>query len=202
MSAGVKRSIWCGTGAIALVMWLAGMSPAWAQVTVPNTFSSGTSISSSQMNTNFSTLQTYINSLSVLYTVYSSVGQGLTVTAVPTCAQVNTTVMTFTKQRADTKIEIDVQSIFNGGTFAGGSTGVWFMTRVDGNGGNLVNGLAVIQSSGAASTYHAYQSIWSGLTAASHTVTIVACANGTGSSSNVTMDSGNWGGNVIIKEFH
>lgn len=170
----------------------------YATVTIPNTFTSGTTISSSQMNDNFTAIKNAIEPLQVSnFTKFSGLNYN-DVVVTTTATKLNIGTRTFTKSRSDTNIEIFLNSMFYGGTFSGGATRIRFWVMIDDAIGTTFDNSAYIRTSEAyefLSIYAAFQ----GLAAGSHTVSVWAETNA-GSSGGVYVDPGGWDGAIIVKE--
>lgn len=106
-------------------------------------------------------------------------------------------IVTFTKARDDSKIEVYFNSIVGGGTFAGGATGARFQIRINGGTGQFDNN-GVIKGSGN-EDFLSMMAVFTNLPAGNHTVSIWARTN-SGTSTNTILDPGNWGGKIIVKE--
>ncbi len=170
----------------------------YATVTIPNTFSSGSTISSSQMNANFTAVKDAIDPLQVTnFTRFLNLNSGsVTVTTTPTKLNIGT--RTFTKSRGDTNIEIFLNSRFDGGTFSGGASGIVFWVKIDDTIGASSDNHASIKTSDAQEFLSLY-AVFQGLAAGSHTVSVWAQTNG-GSSSDVFVDPGGYDGGIVVKE--
>jgi hypothetical protein len=117
---------------LAVFLWAAGS--AYAQVTIPNTFSAGTTISSSQVNDNFTALKNAVDPLMVSrYFQFGSLCWLPTDVSSTAYTKLNTTetIHSFTKMRDDTKVEVRVNSRFHAGTFSIGTNGIMFQVRID-----------------------------------------------------------------------
>jgi hypothetical protein len=186
-------------GALA-VLFLGIVAIAYA-VTIPNTFTTGTTISSSQVNANFTALKNAVDPLQVSdYVVFGSLNYTSTnLTATDTKLNTTATSHTFTKSRNDTKIEVHVNSRFLAGTFAGGATGVHFQVRIDDALPStlVANDGAILTSNG--NEFLSLYAVFPGLLAGSHTVSLWASTN-VGTSTGASVDSGGWGGKIIVKE--
>src|SRR5712691_498976 len=180
-----------------VLLWAA--ASAYAQVTIPNTFSSGASISSSQVNANFTALKNAVDPLLVSNHVqfenlnFSSTNVTSTYTKIPTTA----TAHTFTKSRADTKVEVHVNSRFSGGAFSG-AFGVLFQVRIDDLPTTLADNLGSVVASNTSDFLSIY-AVFQGLAAGSHTVSLWARTNA-GTSTGVLVDPSGFGGAIIVKE--
>ncbi len=170
----------------------------YATVTIPNTFSSGTTISSSQMNDNFTAVKNAIEPLQVSnFTKFSSLNVG-GVDVTTTATKLNIGTKTFTKSRGDSNIEIFLNSRFDGGTFSGGATRIKFWVRIDDTIETTFDNSGSIKTSDTSeflSIYAAFQ----GLAAGSHTVSVWADTNA-GTSSDVLVDPGGHRGAIVVKE--
>ena len=103
----------------------------------------------------------------------------------------------FQKINTKSKIEIIVNSRFDSGTFEGNPLGIQFAIRVDDMNGETQN-FGVIQASNQyefLSLFSVFHKLEEGL----HTASIWARVTG-GTSSNVGVDPGGWGGRMVIKE--
>ena len=85
----------------------------------------------------------------------------------------------------------------NSGTFVGGATNIYYEIYLDG----LPGGVNTKHYFFASNTqeYVSLQSYFTGLSAGSHTITIIGATNA-GTSSNVIVDAGGYSGRVIVKE--
>ena len=101
----------------------------------------------------------------------------------------------FTKSLNDTKIEVNVNSRFTIGTLSG--NGVLFQVRVDGDIPDFDNQGAIRTSN--TTEFLSLFAVIENLPAGSHTVSIWARAP-SGSASSVHVDSGGWGGKIVVKE--
>ena len=102
----------------------------------------------------------------------------------------------FSKLYDDTNMDIIVSSTFYGGSFDGAS-GIQFQIRVDDIPYNYGN-LGVIRNT-TSNVFLTLNGIFTNFSAGSHVVSIWAKTN-TGSSVDVLIDSGGWGGAMIVKE--
>lgn len=120
--------------------------------------------------------------------------KAVNVTSDPTI--LGTSVMTFTKTAATTSIELQLYSRITSGIW----TGVNYMNyelRIDGN----TTPFATTHYAAGSSIqeYVSLNAVFTGLSAGLHTVTITA-KTGTGTASNVLVDSGGFGGKIILAE--
>lgn len=106
-------------------------------------------------------------------------------------------IVTFTKVRDDSKIEVHFNSNVAGGTFAGGATGAQFRLRINGGVGQFDNE-GVIRGSGN-EDFLSMMAVFTNLPAGTHTVSVWARTN-VGTSTNALLDPGGWGGKIIVKE--
>ncbi len=187
-----------------IFVWVA--VSAHAQVTIPNTFTSGTTISSSQVNANFTALKNAVDPLLVSsYFQFGNLNFAPTNITFPrTCTKLATTgtAHTFTKSRADTKIEVHVNSRFFGGTFSGAAGGVVFQVRIDDIPTTLVENLGSIVVTNTSEFLSIY-AVFQGLAAGSHTISVCGLTDpgtSSGAVSGVVVDPGGWGGTIIVKE--
>lgn len=105
--------------------------------------------------------------------------------------------VTFVKERADTRVEVRLNSRATGGIFAGGASGVHFQVRIDGNPPTLGNE-AAITTSGSIDFVSIF-AVFDGLAPGQHKVSVWARTGG-GTSTGVILDPGGWGGQIIVKE--
>lgn len=103
----------------------------------------------------------------------------------------------FTKSHANSSIEVMLNSRVLSGTFAGGATGVFFAVRIDDLETSLANLGAVTTNN--STEFISISAVFTGLSAASHTVSVWARTN-IGTSTGVGLDPGGWGGRIIVKE--
>ena len=106
-------------------------------------------------------------------------------------------IVTFTKVRDDSKIEVYFNSNVAGGTFAGGATGTVFQLRINGGTGQFDN-LGVIRGSGN-EDFLSILAVFTNLPAGTHTVSVWARTN-SGTSTSTILDPGGFGGRIILKE--
>jgi hypothetical protein len=120
-------------------------------------------------------------------------GGPVTVTSAPTKVA---DFLTFTKSGADSTIEVTMSGRASGGGTSG-STGLLFQIRVDNNPPTVGNDAAILDTPSLQfiTTFAVFQ----GLAAGTHTVSVFCRTQG-GSSTNVSLDVGNLGGRVIVKE--
>jgi len=105
--------------------------------------------------------------------------------------------LTFTKASPTSPVEAYFNSRIFSGTFGGGAIGVRFAIRID----DLESGLSsegAITASGA-TQFTSMFSAFTGLAAGPHTVSIWARTS-LGTSTGVLLDSGGWGGRIVVKE--
>ena len=176
-----------------------------APVTKPYTFTANTVARAAEVNANFDTLYTKVNDsdtrLTALefptkYTAWKYLNNS-SILASTTWTKVGTGTHTFTKTRSDTKLEVIVNSRFGAGTFAT-ATAVMFQIRVNDVSTSSISNDTVITTSGATEFLSMY-SIFTGVAAGSHTVSVWASTNA-GTSSGVLADPGGWGGGILVKE--
>jgi hypothetical protein len=105
--------------------------------------------------------------------------------------------VTFTKSSAESTIEVTLNTRAYAGVFAGGATGVVFEVRIDGATATYDNKAAINVSGGT--EFIGVFAVFQGLATGSHSVEVWARTN-TGTSSAVLLDSGGWGGRLIVKE--
>lgn len=115
-----------------------------------------------------------------------------------TPAPLSTSSMVFIKQYANTEVDVALYSALTVGTFASGASAVSFEIYVDGSPSSAAGSVFVIKTPNT-ETYANIRSVFSGLAAGSHTITIVAYTNA-GTCANVLADPGGWNGKVIVKE--
>ena len=108
-----------------------------------------------------------------------------------------TSSMVFTKQYAATEVEVMLYSNGYSGSFAGGATYVYFEIYIDGAPGTAGTRHNFFGTN--TSNYISLKSYFSGLPAGSHTVSIIAVTDA-GTSSGALLDSGGYGGKVLVKE--
>jgi hypothetical protein len=106
-------------------------------------------------------------------------------------------IVTFTKVRDDSKIEVYFNSGVAGGTFASGATGARFQLRINGGTGQFDNN-GVIKGSGN-ENFLSMMAVFTNLPAGTHTVSVWARTN-SGTSTSAILDPGGWGGKIIVKE--
>lgn len=171
------------------------------QLTIPNTFTAGTTISSSQMNANFTAIQNAVDPLQVSnYWQFGGLNYARS-TVTTTWTQLgiaSSPSLSFTKSVAASNIEVYVNSNFYAGVFAGGANGIAFQVGIDGIVGPTFGNTASILTTGATEFLSIY-SIFQGLAAGPHTVSLWA-ETSAGSSTSVLVDPGGWGGAIIVKE--
>ena len=104
--------------------------------------------------------------------------------------------MNITKLRDDTTIEVTLNSRFGTGAFSG-ATGIIFQIRING----LQSGLGVYSTilGSNKSEFLSFFDAFQDLPAGNHTIQIFARTN-SGTSTNVYVDPGGWGGRIIAKE--
>jgi hypothetical protein len=124
----------------------------------------------------------------------SSTNVGTSATAIGTGS------ITFNKQYATTEMEITAYTNAYGGSFQNGATNIYFEIYVDGVPGSATTKHYMFSS--VATEYISLKSFFSGLSAGTHTVTIVGVAAGsvTASSTGVLLDPGGYSGTVLMKE--
>lgn len=106
--------------------------------------------------------------------------------------------LTFTKNSAETDIEITVNTSVNLGTFTS-ANGVLLQIRID---GTIIPTYGVKEygiTDQNAKTHISMYSVYTGLAAGSHIVSIWAKSNA-GTCTNVLLDSGGWGGTITVRE--
>ncbi len=130
-----------------------------------------------------------------IYTESGSLNSG-SITATDTFNPVGPP-LSFTKVYDDSNIEVFLNSNVSGGTFAGGTSGVRFEIRVDGNPGTLNNN-GVIRTSNS-SEFISIFDLFEDLGTGDHTAQIYVETNG-GTSTGVLLDPGGWNGKIIVKE--
>jgi hypothetical protein len=104
---------------------------------------------------------------------------------------------TFTKKSASSIIEVHFNSRVFSGTFGSGTTGAVFEIRIDGNEPNYGNRGAITSS--ATHQFVSIFSVFTSLAAGNHTVSVWGFSTD-GTVSNFVLDSGGFGGRIIIKE--
>ena len=111
--------------------------------------------------------------------------------------QLGTGIMNFTKIYLNTEIHIDLYSRAYSGIFSGGASNIKFEIRVDG----LTTLISTIHYIFAANTteYISLKAVFPSLSIGSHSVSIWATTDA-GTATNVLLDSGGFGGKVILKE--
>ncbi len=189
------------TQLIAAAILAAGVGQSYAAVTIPNTFSAGTPAVATQVNDNFTAVKNAIDPLQIAnYTEIVGLCNDGSTNVTSTFTKLGNGIHSFIKSSPDTKIEIHVNSTFSAGTFAGGASGIQFQIEVDGVPASPVGagGVGVIFTSGAAQ-YLSLYAVFQGLSAGAHTVELWARSNA-GTSAGVYVDSGCWGGTIIVKE--
>jgi hypothetical protein len=122
-----------------------------------------------------------------------------TATATTTGAVLGAAVMTFTKLSASSTIELLLNTIVSAGTFTGGATVLGISLKIDGVVANYTSQQWILQS--GASQYVNIDAIFSSLAAGTHTVTVIGTTD-VGTSANVTLDTGGYGGTVMVKEIN
>jgi hypothetical protein len=194
-----------GTSAVFVcVVSVLATGPALAQVTIPNTFSAGSTISATEMNQNFTALKNAVDPLQVSnYTAFSGLNISSVTVNTATAGlytKLGTGTLTFTKLRADTKLEVQVHSRFGAGTFAGGAPGIIFQARVDDVASALAQTQGAITTSGV-TDFLSFFAVFPGLAAGSHTVSLWATTFIAGTSSTgVLVDPGGFFGGIVVKE--
>jgi len=104
----------------------------------------------------------------------------------------------FIKSRRDTKIEVHVNSRFNGGIFFLGAYGIGFQVRIDDNISPNFGNYASILTTNTTDFLSIY-ALFENLTTGTHTVSLWATTN-TGYSTSVLVDPQGWEGRIIVKE--
>ena len=117
------------------------------------------------------------------------------ITATSTYAPIGP-VLTIDKQYDDSKIEVILNSRCDSGSFTG-AFGVVFAIRIDNTIGNL-NSEAAITSTGTIDFISIFD-VFDGLETGNHDVQVYVRTNA-GTSSDVLLDPGGWGGKLIAKE--
>ncbi len=166
-------------------------------------FVAGDVISSSQVNSNFKALKDAVDPLEAQmtsgYTKFENLNYDfVTVTSTETPLMTTAGSHMFTKNLADSDIEVFVHSRFSSGTFSG-TNGVLFTVRVDDE------VLPTVATTGAMTTsdtidFLSLYAVFKSLPAGLHTVSLWGQAVPFGSSTGVLVDSGGFGGSIIVKE--
>jgi hypothetical protein len=117
------------------------------------------------------------------------------ITATATLAPVGP-VLTIDKQYADSKIEVVLNSRCASGTFTG-AFGVLFSIRIDDTAGELNSEAAITTTN--TTDFISILDVFEGLEAGEHDVQVYVRTNA-GTSSDVLLDPGGWGGKLIAKE--
>ena len=102
----------------------------------------------------------------------------------------------FNKLNGSTKIEVYVNSRFSVGTLS--ANGVRFQVRVDNNTPDFDNQGSILTSN--TSEFLSVFAVFENLPAGNHTVSIWARAAPSGSATSVLVDTGGWGGKIVVKE--
>ena len=101
------------------------------------------------------------------------------------------------KTYSDSKIEVTLNSRIFGGTFNNGASSIKFEVRIDGNVADFDNQGAITQSN--TTEIISIFAVFEGLSTGSHIIDIYTKTN-TDNSSSVQVDSGGYGGRLIVKE--
>jgi hypothetical protein len=120
----------------------------------------------------------------------------VTVSATPTALGIGGP-RTFTKQRADTNLELVLYSRINSGTFSGASN-ITYDLRIGGVASTV--GTVHRTFSSQAVEYVTLHAVFQGLAAGQHTVTVSAQTDG-GTSTSVVVDPSGHGGAILVKEY-
>jgi len=185
-----------------LVAVFLGISALTYAVTVPfPNFTAGTTIRASEVNQNFAALKNAVDileaQLNPIYTQFGGLNNSsVTVSSLETA--LGTSVNKFTKQRADSNIEVFVNSRFSSGTFAN-TNGVLFSVRIDDTVLPAFQTKGAITVSGQTDFLSLY-AVFPNLTSGSHTVSLWGQAVPGGSSTGVLSDPGGFSGSIIVKE--
>lgn len=110
-----------------------------------------------------------------------------------------TSSMAFTKQYDATELHITLHSRMTAGTFGGGATNIYFELYVDGSPGTATSRYYIYSTDASQTQKISLDSYFSGLSAGSHTVTIIGVTDA-GTATGVYADPGGWGGKVLVKE--
>lgn len=114
-----------------------------------------------------------------------------------TPTNLGTSPMVFTKQYASTEVEVMLYANAYTGSFASGASTVYFEIYIDGNPGTAATRHHFF--TGNTFGYISIKSYFSGLSAGSHTINIIAVTDA-GVSNGALLDSGGYGGKVLVKE--
>ncbi len=125
-------------------------------------------------------------------------GACVNVSSTWTKLKTTTTSHSFTKSRDDTTIEVHVNSIFWGGSFDSETTGVQLGVRIDDTILPNFKNMGSVNSTNTG-VFQSIYAVFQGLSAGPHTVSLWARTNG-GTSQCVLVDSGGWGGTIVVKE--
>ena len=194
-------------GMIVVPLTLVGIGVTYASsVVTPNLFVAGTTAVAAEVNANFAAHAAAINDNDSRITTLEGAGpvnhtmsSSLNISSVTANSsyQKIADVLTFTKQRSGSTIEVILNSRLSVGGFAGGASGVHFQLRVDNAVGTLSQTAAVTSSS--THQFSSMLAVFEGLAAGNHTVSVWTRTNA-GTASSVLLDSGGWGGRVFSRE--
>ena len=128
-------------------------------------------------------------------TVFASLNLSA-VTVSSMASQLGTGNLTFTKTYPNSNVELFLNSNIYSGSFTGASY-IGFWLQVDGNQARYTTQYYIQQSN--ATQFVNLDAIFPGLSAGAHTVSIWGLTDA-GTSTNVTVDNGGFGGSIVVKE--
>ncbi len=128
---------------------------------------------------------------------YATGVNGGTVTVNSTGVDLNIGTVTYTKLQSNTELVVEVNSRAASGTFTGGATNIRYQIKVDGV--ESINQNMYFIFSSNTTEFINLKSVFTNLSAGVHTITVFAKTNA-GTSTNVGLDSGGYGGRLFIKE--
>ena len=198
-----RRVIPIALAPAALIVVVVGVAVA-GSVTLPNTFVPGQVADANQVNANFQAVKSAVDDNDTRLTALEGGVRHTRIDRLNTTSGNATDAWgklddygTFTKLRADTKIEVMLISRMRAGVFGGGAQGIRFQVRVDDAEGSL-DVPAAITVSNAVQFVYAF-AVFEQLPAGSHQVSIWA-QSPDGTSTNYNADPGGWGGSIVVRE--
>jgi len=182
------------------------------EVALPNTFSANTPAIADEVNANFTAVKTAVddNNVQIGNTISLVQKKGLIDYQLSRATNIsynqevtNTfinigTLYTFTKTEDDSVVEVQFDGYLKAVITAG--SGAAFQIRIDDNPASSLIYMP-IKGTGTLEAYRSQSLIFPSLNTGTHTVSMWArCVSGTCSS--VTVNSGGWGGSLLIKELN